>query len=88
MTREELIGINAGIVQSVFQQHLGTLANTVIVVVSNPMDAMTYLTQGDGIAPNQCHWYGGALDSSRFKTYLSLALDKPPTTSRDSHGWP
>tara|TARA_B100000902_G_C27234519_1_gene876645 strand:+ start:430 stop:1365 length:936 start_codon:yes stop_codon:yes gene_type:complete len=78
MTREELIGINAGIVQSVASSILEYSPNTVIVVVSNPMDTMTYLTlKATGLPKNRVIGMGGALDSSRFKTYLSLALDKP-----------
>ena len=78
MTREELIGINAGIVQSVASSILDHSPNTVIVVVSNPMDTMTYLTlKATGLSKNRVIGMGGALDSSRFKTYLSLALDKP-----------
>ena len=78
MTREELIGINAGIVQSVSNSILEHSPNTVIVVVSNPMDTMTYLTlKATGLPKNRVIGMGGALDSSRFKTYLSLALDKP-----------
>ena len=78
MTREELIGINAGIVQSVASSILDHSPNTVIVVVSNPMDTMTYLTlKATGLPKNRVIGMGGAMDSSRFKTYLSLALDKP-----------
>ena len=78
MTREELIGINAGIVQSVASSILEYSPNTFIVVVSNPMDTMTYLTlKATGLPKNRVIGMGGALDSSRFKTYLSLALDKP-----------
>ena len=78
MTREELIGINAGIVQSVANSILEHSPKTVIVVVSNPMDTMTYLTlKATGLSKNRVIGMGGALDSSRFKTYLSLALDKP-----------
>ena len=78
MTREELIGINAGIVKSVSENILKYSSNTVIVVVSNPMDTMTYLTlKSTGLSKNRVIGMGGALDSSRFKTYLSLALDKP-----------
>ena len=78
MTREELIGINAGIVQSVASSILEHSPNTVIVVVSNPMDTMTYLTlKATGLPKNRVIGMGGALDSSRFKTYLSLALDSP-----------
>jgi len=78
MTREELIGINAGIVQSVASNILKYSPDTIIVVVSNPMDTMTYLTlKTSGLPKNRVIGMGGALDSSRFKTYLSLALDKP-----------
>ena len=84
MTREELISINAGIVKSVADQVLTHSPDTVIVVVSNPMDTMTYLTlKATGLPKNKVIGMGGALDSSRFKTYLSLALDKP---ANDIHG--
>ena len=84
MTREELIGINAGIVKSVADQVLAHSPDTVIVVVSNPMDTMTYLTlKATGLPKNKVIGMGGALDSSRFKTYLSLALEKP---ANDIHG--
>ena len=77
MTREELIGINAGIVQKVSESILINSPNTIIVVVSNPMDTMTYLAlKSTGLPKNRIIGMGGALDSSRFKTYLSLALDK------------
>lgn len=78
MTREELIGINAGIVQSVAESVLGNSPEAIIVVVSNPMDTMTYLAlKATGLAKNRIIGMGGALDSSRFKTYLSNALEKP-----------
>ncbi len=78
MTREELIGINAGIVQSVAENILVHSPETIIVVVSNPMDTMTYLAlKATGLPKRRIIGMGGALDSSRFKTYLSLALQKP-----------
>ncbi|MFD2938734.1 malate dehydrogenase [Flavobacterium notoginsengisoli] len=78
MTREELIGINAGIVKAVAENVLKYSPNTIIVVVSNPMDTMTYLAlKATGLPKNRIIGMGGALDSSRFRTYLSLALDKP-----------
>jgi malate dehydrogenase len=78
MTREELIGINAGIVQKVSESILNHSPNAIIVVVSNPMDTMTYLAlKSTGLPKNRIIGMGGALDSSRFKTYLSLALEKP-----------
>jgi malate dehydrogenase len=78
MTREELIGINAGIVQTVVTNLLEHSPETKVVVVSNPMDTMTYLAlKATSLPKNRIIGMGGALDSSRFKTYLSLALDKP-----------
>jgi malate dehydrogenase len=78
MTREELIGINAGIVKTVADNVLQHSPNAIIVVVSNPMDTMTYLTlKATGLPKNRVIGMGGALDSSRFKYYLSQALGKP-----------
>ncbi|GIZ10499.1 malate dehydrogenase [Flavobacterium sp. UMI-01] len=78
MTREELIGINAGIVKSVVENVLKYSPQTIIVMVSNPMDTMTYLAlKSTGLPKNRIIGMGGILDSSRFRTYLSLALDKP-----------
>lgn len=78
MTREELIGINAGIVKSVAENVLRYSPDTIIVVVSNPMDTMTYLTlKATGLPKHRVIGMGGALDSSRFRYYLSQALNKP-----------
>lgn len=78
MTREELIGINAGIVKSVAENVLKHSPNTIVVVVSNPMDTMTYLAlKATGLPKNRIIGMGGALDSSRFRYYLSKALNKP-----------
>jgi malate dehydrogenase len=78
MTREELIGINAGIVKGVTENILKHSPNAVIIVVSNPMDTMTYLALKDSKLPkNRIIGMGGILDSSRFKCYLSMALDAP-----------
>ena len=78
MTREELIGINAGIVKGVVENVLKYSPDTIVVVVSNPMDTMTYLAlKSTGLPKNRIIGMGGALDSSRFKYYLSKALDRP-----------
>ena len=78
MSREELIGINANIVNSVTENILKYSPNTIIVVVSNPMDTMTYLVlKSNKLNENRVIGMGGALDSSRFKTYLSKAINKP-----------
>ena len=78
MTREELIGINAGIVKSVMENCLPHSPNATFVIVSNPMDTMTYLAKTtSGVATNRIIGMGGALDSARFKYYLSTALGCP-----------
>ena len=75
MTREELIGINAGIVKGVTQNILDQSPDAIIIVISNPMDTMTYLAlKSSGLPKNRIIGMGGALDSSRFKYYLSVAL--------------
>ena len=80
MTREELIGVNAGIVKSVAENILKFSPNAIIVVVSNPMDTMTYLAlKATGLPKNKIIGMGGALDSARFKCYLSKALNANPT---------
>lgn len=80
MTREELIGVNAGIVKSVTDQILKHSPNAIIVCVSNPMDTMTYLIhKTSGLPKNRIIGMGGALDSSRFKYFLSIALGANPT---------
>jgi malate dehydrogenase len=79
MTREELIGVNAGIVKSVTENILKHSPNTIIIVVSNPMDTMNYLTlKTSGLPKNRILGMGGALDSARFRYYLSQELKCSP----------
>ena len=78
MTREELIGINAGIVKTVSSSLIQHSPNTIIIVVSNPMDTMTYLVhKTTGLPKHRIIGMGGALDSARFKYRLAEALDAP-----------
>ena len=78
MTREELIGINAGIVKAVCESLIKHSPNTIIIVVSNPMDTMTYLAhQVTDLPKNRIIGMGGALDSARFKYRLAEALECP-----------
>ncbi|MCE7995275.1 MAG: malate dehydrogenase [Roseivirga sp.] len=78
MTREELISTNAGIVKSVAEQLIEASPNVIIIVVSNPMDTMTYLThKATGLPKNRIIGMGGALDSARFKYRLAEALEAP-----------
>jgi malate dehydrogenase len=79
MTREELIGTNANIVRGVAENILKFSPDAIIIVISNPMDTMTYLTiQATGLPKNRIIGMGGALDSARFKCYLSQALGCSP----------
>ncbi|PVW16219.1 malate dehydrogenase [Marixanthomonas spongiae] len=78
MTREELIGINAGIVKEVSSNLVKHSPNTIIIVVSNPMDTMTYLVHKTTDLPkNRIIGMGGALDSARFKYRLAEAMGAP-----------
>ena len=78
MTREELIGINAGIVKTVVTSLLEHSPDAIVIVVSNPMDTMTYLVhKTTGLPRNRIIGMGGALDSARFKYRLAEALEAP-----------
>ena len=80
MTREELIGVNAGIVNSVVKNALQYSPNAVFMIIANPMDTMTYLTyKSSGLPKNKVVGMGGQLDSSRFTFYLSQALGAAPS---------
>ena len=79
MTREELIGTNAGIVKGVTENILKYSPDAIIIVISNPMDTMTYLTlQSTGLPKNRIIGMGGTLDSARFKYQLSQHLGCSP----------
>lgn len=79
MTREELIGTNAGIVKGVCENILKHSPNAIIIVISNPMDTMTYLAlQSTGLPKNRIIGMGGTLDSARFKYQLSTHLNCSP----------
>jgi malate dehydrogenase len=79
MTREELIGINAGIVKSVTQNILKYSPDAIIIVISNPMDTMTYLAlKSSGLPKHRIIGMGGILDSSRFRYFLSQAMNCSP----------
>ena len=80
MTREELIGVNAGIVKGVTENILKYSPDAIIIVISNPMDTMTYLAlQSTGLPKNRIIGMGGALDSARFKYQLSQHLGASPS---------
>ena len=78
MTREELIGINAGIVKTVSSNLIEHSPNVILIIVSNPMDTMTYLVhKSTNLSKNRIIGMGGALDSARFKYRLAEAIDCP-----------
>ena len=79
MTREELIGINAGIVKSVTENILKYSPDCIIIVISNPMDTMAYLSiMSSGLPKNRIIGMGGILDSARFRYFLSKAIGCSP----------
>lgn len=79
MTREELIGINAGIVKTVTQNILQHSPECIIIIISNPMDTMTYLAlKSSGLPKQRIIGMGGILDSARFRFYLSQAIGCSP----------
>ena len=76
MSREELIGVNAGIVKDVVTKVLQYSPDAILIIVSNPMDTMTYLaSKTSGLPYNRVFGLGGALDSARLRYYLAQALD-------------
>ncbi len=78
MTREELIGINAGIVKTVSSNLIEHSPNVILIVVSNPMDTMAYLVhKTTNLHKNRIIGMGGALDSARFKYRLAEAMEAP-----------
>jgi malate dehydrogenase len=79
MTREELIGINAGIVKTVTENILKYSPDAIIVVISNPMDTMTYLAlKSSGLPKHRIIGMGGTLDSARFRYFLSQSMNCSP----------
>ena len=89
MSREDLIGTNAKIVKSVVDQVIEHSPDAILIIISNPMDAMTYLTLKDSKLPrNRVIGMGGMLDSSRFRYFLCVELNKAgyPATITDIDG--
>src|SRR6185369_15836692 len=71
--------INAGIVKGVAENILKHSPNAIFIIISNPMDTMTYLAlKSTGLPKKRIIGMGGALDSSRFKYYLSQAMKCSP----------
>lgn len=78
MTREELIGTNAAIVKNVVENALVVAPNAIFIIVTNPLDTMTFSAlKNSGLPKNRVFGMGNALDSARFKYFLSQKLQKP-----------
>jgi len=72
MTREQLIDTNSGIVRSVVEQVVKHSPDAALIVVTNPLDAMTYLTyKVSGFPRERVIGESGALDSTRFRTFIA-----------------
>ena len=79
MTRDDLIGTNAGIVKSVTENIVKYSPNCIIIVVSNPLDVMTYQAHLVSKFPrNRVIGMAGILDTARYRAFLAEALDISP----------
>ena len=91
MSRMDLIGVNAGIVRGVAENIAKHSPNAVIIVVSNPLDEMTALTQlATGFPKNRVMGQAGMLDTARFTNFVAEELNVPVSTVKTltlgSHG--
>jgi len=79
MSRDDLIATNAGIVKSVTEQIVKYSPNAVIIVVSNPLDVMTYCAFKTAKLPsNKVMGMAGILDTARYRAFLATELDVSP----------
>lgn len=75
MSRDDLQATNAGIVKSVTEQAVAKSPNSILVVVSNPLDVMTYVAwKVSGFPRQRVMGMAGVLDSARFRTFISMEL--------------
>ncbi|MFD1676650.1 malate dehydrogenase [Alicyclobacillus fodiniaquatilis] len=85
MSRDDLVNTNAGIVKTVTEQIVKYSPNTVIVVLSNPVDAMTYVAyKASGFPKNRIIGQAGVLDTARFNTFVAEELG---ISVEDVHGF-
>jgi malate dehydrogenase len=76
MSRDDLLSTNAGIMKNVTQQVVERSPDAVIIVVSNPLDAMCHVAyETSGFPKNRVMGMAGVLDSARFRTFISMELD-------------
>ena len=75
MTRDDLVSINAGIVKSVTEQAVSASPNAILIVLANPVDAMTYVAAVASKAPkNRIIGQAGVLDTARYRTFIAMEL--------------
>lgn len=83
MSRDDLLKANANIVRQVSENIAKTSPGAIVIVVSNPMDAMAHLTQQVANLPHQkVIGMGGVLDSARMRSFIALELDVHPDEVR------
>jgi malate dehydrogenase len=76
MSRDDLLKINAGIVKGVVENIVKNSPNTMLIIVSNPLDAMTYIAHKVSRFPKQrIMGMAGVLDAARFRTFLATELN-------------
>ena len=76
MSRDDLIGVNSGIVKSVVENVVKASPNCVIVIVSNPLDVMTYQAHLTSKFPrNRVMGMAGVLDTARYKAFIAEELN-------------
>lgn len=79
MSRDDLLSINAGIVKGVAEKLAQHSPNTILIVVSNPLDAMTYVAyKASGLPPERVMGMAGILDTARFRAFLAQELSISP----------
>lgn len=76
MSRDDLIATNAKIVKSVTEEIVKRSPETILIIVSNPLDAMCHVAyEASGFPKNRVMGMAGVLDSARFRTFISMELD-------------
>lgn len=75
MSRDDLVNTNAGIVKSVTEQIVKYSPNTILIILSNPVDAMTYVAyKASGFPRNRVIGQSGVLDTARFRSFIAMEL--------------
>lgn len=76
MSRDDLVNTNSAIVKSCAQEIKKTSPNAIVIVVSNPLDVMAYVTKAvTGFPKNKVMGMAGILDTARFRAFISMEID-------------